>query len=124
MDILLYIAAFLAVGMGLVHSLLGEKYIITPLLRQDNLPVLFGSTDFTIRTIRFAWHITTLAWWGLASILILMAHPPLETETVGMVVGITFLAHFLTALIGSKGKHMSWLAFLIIGIIALYAAKV
>jgi hypothetical protein len=123
MDILLYFAAFLAFTMGLVHSILGEKYILIRLFKRGNIPALFGSSDFTVRTLRFAWHITTLAWWGFASILVLMAHPPLDIQTVGMVIGITFIAHFLLAIIGSKGKHLAWIAFLMIGIIALYAAK-
>ncbi len=120
---LLYFAAFLAFGMGVVHSLLGEKYILMRLFRRENIPKLFGSSDFTIRTLRFAWHLTTIAWWGFAAILLLMAHPPMILSEVGVVIGCVFVAHFLVAVIGTKGKHLSWIAFLAIGIIAFYATR-
>ncbi len=121
MAFLLYFAAFLAFGIGIAHSLLGEKYILIRLFSRDNLPKLFGSSDFTIRTLRFAWHLTTIAWWGFAAILVLMARPPLIMETVGTVIGCTFIAHFVLAFIGSKGKHLSWIIFLVIGVSAYYA---
>ena len=123
MKTLLYLAAFMAFGIGIIHSVLGEKYILTRLFRRDDLPELFGSPDFTVRTLRFAWHITTLAWWGFAAILVLMAHPPLVMSAVGAVIGCTFLAHFLIALIGSRGKHLSWIVFLVIGLSAIYATR-
>ena len=123
MKTLLYLSSFLAFGIGVIHSVLGEKYILTRLFRRDNIPELFGSPDFTIRTLRFAWHVTTLAWWGFAAILALLAHPPLVTSSVGIVIGCTFIAHFLLALIGSRGKHLSWIIFLVIGLSAIYATR-
>ena len=120
---LLYLAAFFALGMGIVHSLLGEKYILVPLFRRNNLPALFGSTDFTMRTIRYAWHLTTIAWWGFAAILVLMAHPPLDLKTLGSVIGWTFIAHFALAVTGTRGRHMSWIVFLVIGASAFYATR-
>lgn len=55
----LLMAALLAFGLGLAHSVLGERYILRRLLRRPDLPALFGSDDFTKRTLRFAWHLTT-----------------------------------------------------------------
>ena len=49
MKTFLYLAAFLAFGVGVIHSVLGEKYILTQLFRRDNLPKLFGSPDFTMQ---------------------------------------------------------------------------
>ena len=120
--VLLYSAAALAIILGLVHSLLGEKYILVRLFRRAEIPKLFGSAEFTTRTLRYAWHLTTVAWFGFAAILVLMAHPPLTLEAVGTVVGITFMIHFLVALIGTRGRHLSWILFLVIGISAFYAA--
>ena len=57
MEILLYLAAFLAVAVGIAHSYLGEHYILIRLFRRDGIPTLFGSPEFTIRTLRFAWHL-------------------------------------------------------------------
>jgi len=123
MDTLLYLAAFLATAVGITHSFLGERYILIRLFRRDDLPKLFGSSEFTVRTLRFAWHVTTIAWWGFAVILILLANPPVTTRTIGLVIGCTFLLHFVIALIGSRGKHFSWPIFLAIGILAIYATR-
>ena len=34
-----------------------------------------GSDWFTKQTLRFAWHITTIVWWGFAAILYLLENP-------------------------------------------------
>ena len=123
MEILLHIAAFLAVAIGIAHSYLGEQYILLRLFRRDDLPKLFGSSEFTIRTLRFAWHLTTVAWWGFAAILILLANHLVSSSTIGLVIGCTFLLHFAIALLGSRGKHLSWPVFLVIGVLAIYATR-
>ena len=121
MEIPLYLAAFLAVAVGIAHSYLGENYILVRLFQRDDLPKLFGSSKFTIRTLRFAWHLTTMAWWGFAAILIVLANQPVDSSTIGLVIGCTFLVHFAIALVGSRGRHFSWLIFLSIGILTIYA---
>lgn len=123
MNTLLYIAASLLVAVGIAHSYLGERYILIRLFRRKDLPKLFGSTTFTTRTLRFAWHITSIAWLGLAAVLVVLAHPPASSDALGLVVGCTFLAHAAVALAGSRGRHLSWPVFLAIGIIAIYATR-
>lgn len=123
MKITLYLSAILLLCVAIAHSYLGERYILIRLFRRNDLPKIFGSADFTIRTLRFAWHITSIAWLGLASLLVLAAHPPIQPHIVGLVIGVTFIAHFLIALVGSKGKHLSWPVFLAIGILAIYATN-
>ena len=124
MEIALYFAAFLTVLVSIAHSYLGERYILVRLLRRNDLPKLFGSSEFTVRTLRFAWHVTSVAWWGFAAILVLLAHPPLTQSALGTVVGLTFLVHFAIAFGASRGKHLSWLVFLAIGVIALFATRI
>jgi len=119
----LYVAAFLAFSIAIAHSYLGERYILVRLFRRKDLPKLFGSTQFTTRTLRFAWHITSIAWWGFAALLILLAHEPLSSREVGLAIGITFLTSSAVALVGSRGRHLSWLVFLLIGTIAIYATR-
>ncbi|MFT5881048.1 MAG: hypothetical protein ACI86X_002187 [Moritella sp.] len=63
---MLITGALLAIFIGLVHSYLGELFILTRLFRQD-LPKLLGNDWFTKRILRFAWHLTTVAWWGFAA---------------------------------------------------------
>jgi len=107
---LLIIATMLLVLCGLVHSILGEKYILIRLFKRDNLPHLFGSDQFTKGTLRFAWHITSLAWFGFAVLLVLMPEsvPLLLTVSVVFALSGVFSAYY------TKGKHLSWLVFFII----------
>jgi hypothetical protein len=91
MTTLFYIAAFLAFAVGVVHSILGERYILVRLFRRNDLPKLFGGTAFTIRTLRFAWHITTVAWWGFAAILVLLARLSVSLHSLSLVLAATFL---------------------------------
>ncbi len=123
MNTLLYIAASLIVAVGVAHSYLGERYILVRLFRRGDLPKLFGGTEFTRRTLRFAWHITSIAWLGLAAVLVVLAHPPASAGTLGLVVGCTFLGHGVVALVGSRGRHLSWPVFLAIGFLAICATR-
>jgi hypothetical protein len=116
------LAAGLAVGIGTAHSYLGERYILTRLFRRPDLPNLFGSDRFTKRTLRFAWHLTTLAWWGFASILFLLARGA-STLAVGTAIAVTFAASALLTLVGSRGRHLAWPVFAVIAVAAWYATR-
>lgn len=118
----LYIAALLTIAVSIAHSYLGERYILMRLFRRSDLPKLFGSSEFTVRTLRFAWHLTSIAWWGLAAILVVITQQPPSTRALAIVVGATFLSTAAAILVGSRGKHLAWPVFLVIGVIALYAA--
>ncbi len=118
----LYLSAFFSFAIGVVHSVLGERYILMRLFRRDNLPKLFGGTEFTVLTLRFAWHITTIAWWGFAAILVLLARQSFTFHNLSLVLAVTFLTTGTIALIASRGRHLSWLVFLFIGSVCLYAA--
>jgi hypothetical protein len=118
----LYIAGFLAFAAGVAHSILGERYILVRLFRKADLPKLFGGTQFTQRTLRLAWHVTSIAWWGLAAVLIQLANGPVSNRSVALVVGLTFCATALVVFVGSLARHLAWPIFLFIGCIALYAA--
>ncbi|MBN1475053.1 MAG: hypothetical protein JW914_10580 [Syntrophaceae bacterium] len=122
MEILLYTASFFAFAIGVVHSFLGERYILVRLIRRDNLPRLFGGTEFTARTLRFAWHLTTIAWWGFAAIIILLARQSFTMQNISLVLALTFLATGATTLIISRGRHLAWIVFLFIGCVCFYAA--
>ena len=106
----LRLAAALAIGLGLFHSVLGERYILIRLFRRE-LPKLFGSDDFTKRTLRFAWHLTTLAWWGFALLLVMIADDSITSREVASVVVDLAALSGVVALIASRGQHLSWVAF-------------
>lgn len=121
---LFYTGAILLVFIGAVHSYLGERYILTRLFRRGNLPKLFGGEEFTKNTLRFAWHLTTLAWWGFAALLVHLAQGELSLSIIGTIIGITFLLHAVGSLVGAKGKHLSWIVFLAIGLATLFGSNV
>lgn len=120
MDFLLYIAAFLLVFVSFIHSYLGERFILSRLFKRDNLPKLFGSDDFTKRTLRFAWHLTSIAWLGFAAIVVALAQPELSKSVIALIISITFALHFVLALIGSKAKHLSWVLFAVVSLLVFW----
>ena len=101
------LAAGLLVAVGLAHSVLGERYILRRLFRRD-LPALFGDDAFTKRTLRFAWHVTTVAWWGIAGLLVWGLG---DAQASLRWISATFAATGLVALVGSRGRHLSWVVF-------------
>ncbi|MDH3511894.1 MAG: hypothetical protein OER85_13650 [Gammaproteobacteria bacterium] len=119
---LLYIAALFAFAIGVAHSVLGERYILTRLFRRDDLPQLMGSAEFTMRTLRFAWHLTTIAWWGFAAIIFLLAQRSISFQNLSTVLAVTFLVTGAITLVVSRGRHVAWPVFLFIGGACLYAA--
>ena len=119
---LLYLAAFLAVALGVAHSRLGERYILTRLFRRGDLPKIFGSSEFTTRTLRFVWHITTVAWFGFAALLLHAGRGDLTVPGTLQIIGITSVASGLLPLLLTRGRHLSWLVLFAIGGIALWCA--
>ena len=119
---MLQLAAVLIFLLGLAHSLLGERYILVRLFRRKNLPKLFGGTEFTTQTLRFAWHITTIVWWGFAVLLWQFSSGPASTPLNLKVIGYTFIASGLLPLVITRGKHVSWLVLFLVGGIALFKA--
>lgn len=106
---MLTLAAALSAGIAIAHSYLGERYILIRLFRRQDLPKLFGSDWFTKRTLRFAWHITSVAWIALAATLFV---DPRVAVSAGF--GVSAVA----AAIGSRGRHYAWIVFLAIALLA------
>lgn len=118
----LHLAAALTFLLGLAHSVLGERFILIRLFRRADLPKLFGGTEFTTRTLRFAWHITTIAWWGMATLLWLAGSGELTERATLMVIGYSFVVAGLLPLVITRGRHLSWLVLFLVGGIALFRA--
>jgi hypothetical protein len=99
-------AAILLALLGLAHSVLGERYILIRLFRRE-LPPLFGSDQFTRRTLRFAWHLTTVAMWGMAALLIQLGDAP-TPQQLARTLGWTLAIAGLLPLVHTRGRHLSW----------------
>lgn len=118
---MLLVAVILTVGIGLVHSVLGERYILTRLFRLQ-LPKLFGDDWFTKQTLRFVWHILTVAWFGFAALMFQLHVGTPSRSDLLKTIGLTFAVTGLIALVASRAKHLSWIVFGAISIICLYFA--
>lgn len=108
-------------AVGVAHSYLGERYLLMRLFRRDDLPRVFGSAQFTKRTLRFAWHLTTVAWWGAAAAMLAVGagSPRLAVQALS----VTFLVTALVTLGASRGRHLAWPVFLLIGLTAWVGAR-
>ncbi|HTF94592.1 MAG TPA: hypothetical protein VL995_00535 [Cellvibrio sp.] len=123
MELLLYVAASLCIALSAAHSYLGEKYILIRLFRRENLPKIFGDTRFTQKTLRFAWHITSVAWIGFAALLVHAGREDLTVSGMLRIIGITFMVSGLFPLIATRGRHLAWLVFFAIGGISLWCGS-
>lgn len=100
-------------------SVLGERFILIRVFRQNNLPKLFGGTGFTTRTLRCAWHITTVLWRGFAALLWHVSPDSTDSDFVLRVIGYTSIAAGLLPHVITRGRHLSWLVLFAVGGIAL-----
>ena len=117
----IWIASGLIVIMSLAHSYLGERYILGRLFRQS-LPPLFGDDSFTKQTLRFVWHLMTVMGFGLAALLLLWAQGHGGSSyTLYLIAGL-FVIMALFPLFMTRGRHLSWVVMLVIGILCFYAA--
>ncbi len=125
MSWLLACAAALTLATGAAHSWLGERYIISRLLRRTDLPILFGDDSFTRQTLRFGWHLTTVAWIGLASVLFLLSGAVTGLragQAVVFTIAQTFVLSAVLALFTTRARHLSWIVFAAIAVLCLLAA--
>jgi len=118
---MLTIAVVLLLLMGIAHSYLGERYILIRLSKRDNLPKVLGSTAFTLGTLRFVWHLTTLAWGALAFLVYSAGQGSISTDLILTVIGFASLGSAALPLYFTRGKHLSWLVFLVVGALLLTA---
>lgn len=118
---MLLLAAVLIFLTGVAHSYLGERYILIRLFRRDDLPRLFGGTAFTIGTLRFAWHLTTVAWWGFAFLAYVASQGPVTTDQVLATLGTVAVVSAAFPLYFTRGRHLSWIVFLVVGMLAFLA---
>lgn len=114
------IAAVILILIGIAHSYLGERYILIRLFKRGQVPHLFGSDFFTKGTLRFCWHIMSVAAFGFAAILM---HQPSHTAFVLQVIAVVFLTSAVLSFYFTQGKHLSWVAFLAVAALCLLEAQ-
>jgi len=117
MNLLLLAAGVLAFITGILHSVLGERFIVGRLMIVE-----IGRTSerrgFVRHVIRFAWHLTTVFLFGFAALLLNMAAGLHALLSAKALVGWTFAAGSILALVSTRGKHFSWIVFALIALLA------
>jgi hypothetical protein len=115
----LILASLLLVVTMCVHSVMGQRRLVRPLL-DDRAGVMKHPLARFI--VPFAWHLTSGIGLVVAVILIAWAWAPDHAQTVGLVAtGIVFTASGLIDAIGSRGKHIGWAPLTLIGLSAFAA---
>jgi hypothetical protein len=120
MNTCLITGATLSALISVAHSYFGERFILTRLLRRTELPHLFGSDRFTRQTLRFTWHLSSVAWLGLAGVLISFTYAnPIQTRAFTLqVISLTFLMNAIITFLATRGRYLAWIIFLGIAFVA------
>jgi hypothetical protein len=108
----LVIAGCLAV-LGIVHSALGETEILRPLFAAEWQTAIPRSAIEKI--LRFAWHLTSIAWYALAAII-------LEVDAIFVIATMSFVSAATIFVV--LRTHLAWPLFLLAGLAALYESAV
>lgn len=112
---LLPAAAVLTFTLGLGHSIIGERKLITPILQLEGLPTPRGSVRQTRQVLRLGWHLTTLLWWAMAVLLLWMHLVPADLSRAFLwMVAIVFGLCGVVPLANGNGRHASWIYFLLV----------
>ena len=115
----LTVASLLLVATMGVHSILGQKRLIRPILKQGAGVMRNPLARFILP---FGWHLMSLFGLIIAAILFAWAWAPDQARPIGLVMtGIIFTASGIWDAIGSKGKHVGWPPLTLIGLLALAA---
>ena len=107
-----WIAACLLVITGLVHTVFGDRRVIAPLLANKEWKIAGISRRAADLVLRFAWHLTTVAWFALAAVLV--------GASIEIAFAVTCLISAAIILVLLPG-HLAWPLFLPAGLLALWA---
>jgi hypothetical protein len=116
---LLTAASLLLVATMGVHSFLGQKRLIRPIIKQGAGVMQNPLARFILP---FGWHLMSFFGLIVAAMLFAWAWAPDQARTVGLAAtGLVFTASGLIDAVGSKGKHIGWPPLTLIGILSFAA---
>ena len=118
-QIALTVAAILLVATMCVHSILGQKRLIRPILKQGPGVMQRPLARFILP---FGWHLMSFMGLVIAAILFAWAWAPDQAKTFGLAMtGIVFTVSGIWDAISSKGQHVGWPPLTLIGLLSLAA---
>lgn len=108
-------------GLAVAHSILGERWLIGPLTAPATRSGMLARSGYARLVLRFAWHLTSIAFVGLAAPLAVYAFAPVDWTARLMLrlVAATSIAMGGVTLAISRGRHLAWPFFLGAGVAAL-----
>lgn len=111
-------AILIIMTMG-VHSVLGQRRLIRPLLDEGAGVMQRPLARFIVP---FAWHLTSFIGLILAAILLAWAWAPGHARSIGLgMTGAVFTIAGLVDAIGSRGRHVGWAPLTLIDVSSLAA---
>ena len=113
MNIFFICAAVFLFTIGLAHSYLGESLLLMPLFKEKSV-LLFREKPYMKKILRFAWHITTIAWWGLALVIVDLAKIKNPSLLSIHSIAVASLITGMLILYFSRGRHLAWFVFIAI----------
>jgi hypothetical protein len=118
-QIALTAASSLLVATMAVHSILGQKRLIRPILKQGAGVMQSPLARFILP---FGWHLMSFFGLIVAAILFAWAWAPDQARLIGLAsTGVVFTASGLVDVVGSKGKHVGWPPLTLIGLLSFAA---
>ena len=120
--VLMLLGAGLLVVGGVIHSYLGETLLFPRLFALPDLPLFRNDRRFTEAVLRYAWHLTSFAWWGIAAAIAVM---PLAADVhrVGRILGATVFLTGAIIVFTCGVRHPGWLIFMTAGACILYGTR-
>lgn len=100
--------------LSVAHSIIGERKLIGPLSRRDDLPPIFGTVALSAATLRFAWHMTSVLGLGFAAVLLAIALGATD-EVIVCTIGWTLIVCGFFPLVATRGRHLAWVVFFAAG---------
>lgn len=113
MNMLFVAAAVFLIAISLAHSLLGERLMLLPLFQKTSVE-LSHKKPYMKPMLRFAWHITTIAWWGLTLVIIDFAGIENPSHLTVHAIAATSIVTALIIFCFSRRRHFAWIVFLAI----------
>lgn len=117
-NILLLAASVLCVMTAFIHSYLGEKMLIAPLVKSSHDVM---RNPLAKQVMRFAWHWTSMLWVLVAAYLVIAAQGDIAHRPLLIGIGAFHLVAGLYDGVFTRGKHIGWIPITLIGVMVLLA---
>ena len=109
----LFLAAGVAcVASALIHSLLGEAWLVGPLVRGRSGVM---GRQISRQVTRLAWHWTSMLWLMVGGVLVSagLGHP-VDTWLLACIGGVHLVLGLFDAIV-TRGRHLGWPLLILIG---------